>query len=379
MWCSKMFPFSITHTDGQARRGVLTTPHGRVDTPVFMPVGTAGSIKGVTPTQLRATGATMILANTYHLQLRPSADVVRDLGGLHKFMGWDGPILTDSGGYQVFSLARISRIDDDGVEFRSHIDGATMRLDPRIATEAQEKLGADVIMAFDQCPPLPCDEQTLAVAVDRTIRWARMCKDAHSRDDQALFGIVQGGLDLSLRRRCAAALAEIGFDGYAIGGLSVGESFEEMAGVLPEIVAALPSDRPRYLMGVGTPRDLLMAIQAGVDMFDCVLPTRNGRNSWAFTAWGQLKMRNEKYRLDDGPFEAGCDCEACLNFSRGYIRHLFSAGEMLGPTLTSIHNLRFYERFLSRIRDLIPTGKLARIVDEFPIASPGADAREEEE
>ena len=240
-------------------------------------------------------------------------------------------------------------------------------------------LGADVIMAFDQCPPLPCDAQTLAVAVDRTIRWARMCKDVHSRDDQALFGIVQGGLDLAVRRRCAAALAEVGFDGYAIGGLSVGESFEEMAGVLPEIVAALPSDRPRYLMGVGTPRDLLMAIQAGVDMFDCVLPTRNGRNSCAFTAWGQLKMRNEKYRLDDEPFEVGCDCEACLNFSRGYIRHLFSAGEMLGPTLTSIHNLRFYERFLSRIRDLIPTGKLARIVDEFPIASPGADAREEEE
>ncbi len=343
-----------------------------------MPVGTAGSVKGVTPEQLRGTGAQIILANTYHLQLRPTAAVVRDLGGLHRFMGWDGPILTDSGGYQVFSLAGINRITDEGVEFKSHIDGASMRLDPRIATEVQNKLGADIIMAFDQCPPLPCDAETLQVAVDRTIRWAAACKEFHSRKDQALFGIVQGGLDPMLRRRCAEALIEIGFDGYAIGGLSVGESREEMDAILPGIAASLPPDRPRYLMGVGTPRDIFAAVSVGVDLFDCVLPTRNGRNSHAFTAAGVLRMRNERHRLDTEPFEPGCDCEACRRFSRGYIRHLFNAGEMLGPTLTSIHNLRFYQRFLSRIRDLIPTGQLARIAEEFPIVAARNAAEDEE-
>ena len=373
-----MFLFEVTHTDGPARRGVFTTPHGRVETPAFMPVGTAGSVKGVTPEQLRGTGAQIILANTYHLQLRPTAEVVRDLGGLHRFMGWDGPILTDSGGYQVFSLAGINRITDEGVEFQSHIDGASMRLDPRIATDVQNKLGADIIMAFDQCPPLPCDAETLRVAVDRTIRWAAECKEFHSRKDQALFAIVQGGLDPTLRRRCAEALVEIGFDGYAIGGLSVGESREEMDAILPGIAASLPPDRPRYLMGVGTPRDILAAVSVGVDLFDCVLPTRNGRNSHAFTAAGVLRMRNERHRLDTEPFEPGCDCEACRRFSRGYIRHLFNAGEMLGPTLTSIHNLRFYQRFLSRIRELIPTGQLARIAVEFPIAAAQNAAEDEE-
>jgi queuine tRNA-ribosyltransferase len=343
-----------------------------------MPVGTAGTVKGVTPTQLRATGTQMILANTYHLQLRPTADAVCDLGGLHRFMAWDGPILTDSGGYQVFSLAEINRITDDGVEFRSHIDGATLRLDARSATEVQNKLGADVIMAFDQCPPLPCDAETLRVVVERTIRWARVCKKTHGRNDQALFGIVQGGLDAGLRRHCAEALIEIGFDGYAIGGLSVGESHAEMAAILPAITASLPRNRPRYLMGVGMPRDLLAAVQAGADLFDCVLPTRNGRNSQAFTRTGLLRMRNEKHRLDAGPLERDCDCETCRNFSRGYIRHLFNAGEMLGPTLTSIHNLRFFQRFLARIRELIPAGNPATIVDEFPIAAMESNADNEE-
>jgi queuine tRNA-ribosyltransferase len=373
-----MFPFEITHESGAARRGIFTTPHGPVDTPAFMPVGTAGTVKGVTPTQLRATGAQMILANTYHLQLRPTADAVRDLGGLHRFMAWDGPILTDSGGYQVFSLAEINKITDDGVEFRSHIDGATLHLDARSATEVQNKLGADVIMAFDQCPPLPCDAETLRVVVERTIRWARVCKETHARDDQALFGIVQGGLDAGLRRRCAEALIEIGFDGYAIGGLSVGESHAEMAAVLPAITTALPKDRPRYLMGVGMPRDILAAVQAGVDLFDCVLPTRNGRNSQAFTRAGLLRMRNEKHRLDAGPLERDCDCETCRNFSRGYIRHLFNAGEMLGPTLTSIHNLRFFQRFLARIRELISAGNPATIIDEFPIAAMESNTDNEE-
>lgn len=366
---AETFSFTVADTDGPARRGVLTTPHGRVETPAFMPVGTAGSVKGVTPTQLAGTGAQIILANTYHLQVRPTADVVRDLGGLHRFMGWNGPILTDSGGYQVFSLGGINRVSNEGVEFRSHVDGALMRLDPVIATKIQNKLGADIIMAFDQCPPLPAEPQVVKTAVDRTIRWARICKESHARNDQSMFGVVQGGLDLRERERCAEALIDIGFDGYAIGGLSVGESDEERVGMLSPIVSLLPEDRPRYLMGVGMPCDILAAVTAGVDLFDCVLPTRNGRNSYAFTARGPLKMRNERHRLDGEPFETDCDCETCRRFSRGYIRHLFNAGEMLGPTLTSIHNLRFYQRFLARIRDLISTGLLATIVQEYPIAA----------
>ncbi len=374
-----MVSFEVTHSDGFARRGVLTTPHGCVDTPAFMPVGTAGSVKGVTPAQLRGTGAQIVLANTYHLQLRPTADVVRDLGGLHRFMGWDGPLLTDSGGYQVFSLARINRVTDEGVEFRSHVDGALMHLDPRIAMEVQNKLGADIVMTFDQCPPLPSDDETVRIAVDRTIRWAGMCKDAHARDGQALFGVVQGGLDLRQRRRCAEALIRIGFDGYAIGGLSVGESHDQMVGMFEPATSCLPVDRPRYLMGVGMPADILAAVKAGADLFDCVLPTRNGRNSYAFTAAGPLRMRNEGHRLDCEPLERDCDCETCQRFSRGYIRHLFNVGEMLGPTLTSIHNLRFYQRFMSRIRDLIRGGQLARIVQEYPVASAAAPTKDVEE
>lgn len=364
-----MFSFDLMQTDGPARCGVYHTPHGDVATPAFMPVGTAGTVKGVTPTQLAKTGATMILANTYHLQLRPSADVVAALGGLHRFMAWDGPILTDSGGYQVFSLAEINRVTDEGVEFRSHVDGAKLHLGPKSATQVQNKLGADVIMAFDECVRLPADAATLAAAVDRTIRWARICKQTHGRSDQAMFGIVQGGLDVELRHRCAEALTTIGFDGYAIGGLSVGESHEDMVATLAATTSDLPEDRPRYLMGVGTPRDLLAAVETGVDLFDCVMPTRNGRNSQAFTAAGVLRMRNECHRLDDAPLEKGCDCEVCGSFSRGYIRHLFNAGEMLGPTLLSIHNLRFYQRFMQRIRELIQERTLARIPEEFPIAS----------
>lgn len=311
----------------------------------------------------------MVLANTYHLQLRPSAEVVGQLGGLHAFMGWDGPILTDSGGYQVFSLATINRISDDGVDFRSHIDGAPMRLDPAIATRVQNQLGADVIMCFDECPPLPSERPIVERAVERTLRWAMQCREFHAREDQALFGIVQGGLDLELRRQCAAGLVDIGFEGYAIGGLSVGESHEEMAEVLGPTAAALPGDRPRYLMGVGMPRDILAAVRAGVDMFDCVIPTRNGRNSWAISATGVLRLRNEQYRLDNRPLEPGCDCEACERFSRAYIRHLFNAGEMLGPTLTSIHNLRFYQRFMASLGERIRTGRLADVESEYPISA----------
>ena len=368
-----MFDFTVTAKAGAARGGRLVTPHGVVDTPSFMPVGTAGTVKGVTPEQLRATGAQMILANTYHLQLRPSADVVQALGGLHRFTGWDGPMLTDSGGFQVFSLAEINEISDDGVVFRSHVDGALMRLDPVSATEVQSKLGADVIMAFDQCPPLPGDPETIRAAVERTIRWARVCRDVHRNPRQDLFGIVQGGLDLALREHCAAELVKVGFDGYAIGGLSVGETHEEMVEVLGPTASFLPEERPRYLMGVGMPQDILAAVQAGVDLFDCVLPTRNGRNAYAFTASGPLKMRNERHKLDTEPLEADCDCATCERFSRGYIRHLFNAGEMLGPTLTSIHNLRFFQRFMARLRELVRAGRPADVVEEFPIAG-SADA-----
>ncbi len=336
-----------------------------------MPVGTSGSVKGVTPDQLEATGGRIILANTYHLQLRPTADVVARLGGLHRFMGWKGPILTDSGGYQIFSLAQISRIDDDGVEFHSHIDGTRLRLDPERATEIQNTLGADIIMAFDQCPPLPCDDQTLSSAVERTVRWARRCKDAHRREDQLLFGIVQGGVDHDRRSDCARRIVDIGFDGYAVGGLSVGESHHQMIDVLDRLQPHLPAEKPRYLMGVGMPRDLYESVRTGMDMFDCVLPTRNGRNAYVFTPTGPLKMRNEAHRRSDQPLEEGCSCYTCCNFSRGYLRHLFISGEMLGPTLASIHNLHFYQRLMAQMRDLIPRGELETIPHEFPVVSAG--------
>jgi queuine tRNA-ribosyltransferase len=342
-----------------------------------MPVGTAGAIKGVTPDQVRATGVQILLANTYHLHLRPSEDVVADLGGIAAFGGWRGPVLTDSGGYQVFSLARINRIDDDGVDFQSHIDGARLRLDPQKATAIQNRLGADIIMAFDQCPPIPCAREAVEAAVRRTISWARICRQCHTRPDQWLFGIVQGGLHVDLRRECAAALTDIGFDGYAVGGLSVGETHDEMIATLEQVTPLLPADRPRYLMGVGMPRDLYHGVRAGIDMFDCVLPTRNGRNAYTFTARGPIRLRNEQYQRSGRPVEDGCDCYTCRNFTLGYLRHLFVAGEMLGPILASIHNLRFFQRFMQRIRALIPTGRLDTIVHEFPVvADPDPDCSE---
>jgi len=355
--------------DSAARRGRLTTPHGVIETPAFMPVGTAGSVKGVTPDQVRAAGVQIVLANTYHLHLRPGEDTVAAQGGVAAFSGWAGPVLTDSGGFQVFSLAKINRIDDEGVDFQSHVDGARLRLAPRSATSIQNKLGADIIMAFDQCPPLPSPRDVVEAAVRRTIHWARISRDSHGRDDQWLFGIVQGGLHSDLRQRCAAALLDIGFDGYAVGGLSVGESHEEMMTTLAQTTALLPPAKPRYLMGVGTPRDIYEAVRLGVDMFACVLPTRNGRNAYAFTAGGPLKLRNQQYAMADHPMEDGCDCYACRHFTLGYIRHLFVTGEMLGPILASIHNLRFYQRFMERIRALIPTGGLDTMSAEFPVIS----------
>ncbi len=335
----------------------MLTPHGIVDTPVFMPVGTQATVKGLTPDQLSATGSTMVLANTYHLALRPGEDVVAALGGLHSFMGWDGPILTDSGGFQVFSLAARSKITEQGVAFRSHIDGRLLNLTPESAMSIQQKLGADVAMCFDHCPALPATKDVIAHAVGRTVRWAKRCKDAHTRPDQALFGIVQGGSHADLRAECAEALIALDFDGYAVGGVSVGESREQVREALNASTHLLPTDRPRYLMGVGRPQDILDAVATGIDMFDCVLPTRNGRNATCLTAKGPVKLRNSAHRLDSQPIEIGCTCFACRNFSRAYLRHLFLAKEMLGPILASIHNVSYLHRLTNQIRQAITEGR----------------------
>ncbi len=360
----------------QPRLGKIRTAHGEFDTPAFMAVGTQGSIKGLTPDQVAATGTQCILANTYHLMLRPGEKVVAELGDLHAFMGWPGPILTDSGGFQVFSLSDINRIGDDGVVFKSHVDGADVQLTPVRSMEVQNALGADVIMAFDECPPgdAPLDYQERAMR--RTLRWARQCQQAHRRaGEQALFGIVQGGTDRRLREICAKELIEMNFPGYAIGGLAVGEGFAAMKEILAFTAPLLPVDRPRYLMGVGFPRDIVLAVAAGIDMFDCVMPTRNGRNAYAFTAAGPIRLRNSRFTADSGPIEPGCDCWACRNFSRGAIRHFFFAGEMLGPILLSLHNIRFYQRLMSDIRLAIGLGRFEEFARLDPRSSLGPAAQ----
>lgn len=351
----------ILHTDGAARLGRVTTRNGSFDTPAFMTVGTQGTIKGLIPSQAKEAGAQIILANTYHLMLRPGEKVVAELGDLHRFMGWNGPILTDSGGYQVFSLADINQITDEGVVFKSHIDGAVVNLTPSRSIQVQNDLGADIIMAFDECPDPTKPVEYQQIAVDRTLRWAAECQEAHQRrGDQSLFGIVQGGIHRPLREMCARKLIEMDFPGYAIGGLAVGEGFYAMLNVLQWVTPMLPADKPRYLMGVGYPRDLVEAAARGVDMFDCTLPTRNGRNASAFTAAGSIRLRNSQFTRDSGPIEAGCDCYACQNFSRGAIRHFFFAGEMLGPILVSVHNIRFYQRLMADLRQSIAAGEFER-------------------
>lgn len=339
------------------RRGRLYTAHGQVETPVFMPVGTRGAVKGLTPRQLAETGSEILLANTYHLLLRPGIEAVAELGGLHKVMGWAGPILTDSGGYQLFSLSSLNRIGDEGVQFCSHIDGAKMYLDAKTVTEAQNRLGADMIMCFDECASYPCGRGELEKAVQRTIRWACECKKSHGQAEQLLFGIVQGGVDLELREYCASELCKLDFDGYAIGGLSVGEGHDKMVATAEYTAELLPEDKPRYLMGVGMPADIIAAIRAGVDMFDCVLPTRNGRNAFAFTSDGPVRLRNNANISDSRPIEADCACYCCRNFGRGALRHFFNVGEMLGPILVSIHNITFYQRLMSQIRRRIEEGR----------------------
>jgi queuine tRNA-ribosyltransferase len=361
MAVSSEFGFDVLARDpsSAARLGRLRTPRGEVETPVFMPVGTQATVKGLLPEQLRAAGTQMLLANTYHLALRPGPEIVAALGDLHRMMRWDGPILTDSGGFQVFSLAKRVKMSDDGATFQSHIDGATIHLTPERAIEIQEQLGADVIMCLDECPTTVRDGALLRTAVARTTAWARRCQRAQRRADQALFGIVQGGVDLNLRAESASALGELDLPGYALGGLSVGESHEEMLAVLDATVRLLPDDRPHYLMGVGRPRDIIEAVARGIDIFDCVLPTRNGRNAMAFTADGPIRLRNAEHQRSTEPVEPGCPCPVCVRFSRGYIRHLFQADEMLGPILLSLHNVSFYQRLMAEIRDAIRAGRFA--------------------
>jgi len=350
-----------------ARLGRVTTRHGAFDTPAFMPVGTQGTIKGLLPDGLAASGVQIILANTYHLMLRPGEEVVAEVGGLHRFMAWPGPILTDSGGFQVFSLTGLNDITDDGVRFKSHIDGSEIMLTPRQSIQVQNALGADIIMAFDECPAADATSEVHHQAVRRTLRWAKASQEAHGRqNDQALFGIVQGGTDLELRRQCAAGLLEMDFPGYALGGLAVGEGFEKMRTVLEHTVPLLPVAKPRYLMGVGFPQDIVMAVARGIDMMDCVLPTRNGRNAYAFTAAGPLRLRNRIHARDQRPLEEGCDCYCCAHFTRCAIRHFFFAGEMLGPILVSVHNTRFYQRLMLDVRRAIGDG----MFDEFLRADP---------
>ena len=356
-----MTEFEVLYKDKDcaARLGVLNTAHGVVQTPVFMPVGTAGAVKGITPQQLKDTGIEIVLANTYHLMLRPTVEVIEKIGGLHKFMAWDMPILTDSGGYQVFSLGSLTKVNDDGVEFASHVDGARAYLDAETAIKIQNKLTADIIMCFDQCSAFGDDPSELKVAVERTIRWAKRCKQAHANAGQLLFAVSQGGIDRNLRAHCVSELVKMDFNGYAIGGLSVGEGHENMIMTVAHTTRLLPEHFPRYLMGVGTPADIIAAVRLGVDMFDCVLPTRNGRNAYAFTEDGPIRLRNSTNINDARPIEPGCDCYCCNNFSRSAIRHFFNVGEMLGPILTSLHNLRFYQRLIEKIRQALKQGQFA--------------------
>ncbi len=353
------FRFELLATDGASRLGRWHTPHGVVDTPAFMPVGTLASVKGLTPDQLRAAGAQMVLSNTYHLALRPGSEVVAEMGGLHRFMGWNGPILTDSGGFQVFSLAKLSKLTDQQVVFRSHLDGSLLELSPERAMLIQEQLGADCIMCLDECPPADAPLDRIRAAVDRTTAWAKRCRDSHVRDDQALFGIVQGGIDQGMRERSAAGLLPLEFPGYAIGGLSVGESPAQMYQTLDFSTPLLPVEKPRYLMGVGRPQDLVEAVSRGIDLFDCVMPTRNGRNAMAFTSQGQLRIRNHKYQRDGGPLDPECSCTVCQTWSRAYLRHLFMAKEMLGPILLSLHNIAFYQNLVRDMRLAVQEGRMA--------------------
>ncbi len=363
--------FEVLNQSGNARDGRIVAAHGVIETPAFFPVATLATVKALTPEQLAATGTQAILANAYHLHLRPGESVVEDAGGLHEFMRWERPILTDSGGFQVFSLAagdargqdkkgasgRLVRVEEDGVRFRSHIDGSERFIGPKEATEIQRRLGADMVTCFDQCTPYPCSKEEASRAVERTVRWAQVCKEHTGESPQALFAIVQGSVFSDLRCECAGQLVEMDFAGYAIGGLSVGEPKEEMLEALEQTCALLPQERPRYLMGVGAPQDIVEAVMRGVDMFDCVMPTRNARNALLFTRAGKLRILQERFKEDFGPVDPGCSCYLCSNFSRSYLRHLFASRELLAYTLATIHNVSFYQDLMAALRAWVRSGK----------------------
>ncbi|HVY06919.1 MAG TPA: tRNA guanosine(34) transglycosylase Tgt [Burkholderiales bacterium] len=350
--------FELLATDGLARRGRVTLAHGVVETPVFMPVGTYGSVKAMSPKDLDAIGAQIVLGNTFHLWLRPGLDVIGAHDGLHGFMSWSKPILTDSGGFQVFSLGEMRKISEEGVTFRSPVNGDTCFLSPEESMRIQRTLDSDIVMIFDECTPYPADEQTAAASMRLSLRWAQRSKRAHEGNPNALFGIVQGGMHEALRDESLAGLQDIGFDGYAIGGLSVGEPKEDMQRVLQHTAPRLPAAAPRYLMGVGTPADIVHAVLNGIDMLDCVMPTRNARNGWIFTREGTVRLRNARYRDDTRPLEEGCACYTCRNFSRAYLHHLQRANEILGSHLNTVHNLHFYQRLMAELRAAIEAGTL---------------------
>jgi queuine tRNA-ribosyltransferase len=361
-----MIKFSIKATSDKARTGLITTAHGTIQTPAFMPVGTAATVKGMLPESVKATGAEIILGNTYHLMLRPTAEVVAKLGGLHKFMNWEGPILTDSGGFQVMSLAKLRTITEEGVTFQSHLDGNTYKLTPERAIEIQHMLDSDITMVLDECTSFPATEQQAADSMRLSMRWAKRCKEAFKpRDGYGLFGIVQGGMHKHLREESARALQEIGFDGYAVGGLAVGEGQDIMFSVLDYTMPELSKDKPRYLMGVGKPSDIVGAVARGIDMFDCVIPTRAGRFGRAYICGGELNIKNASHAQDSSPVENGCTCPCCTHYSRGYIHHLFKADEMLGPILLTWHNIHHYQKLMSEIRAAINALKFNEFIENF--------------
>lgn len=360
------FSFSLKSTDGAARTGVISTPRGEIRTPAFMPVGTAATVKGMLPENVRETGADILLGNTYHLMLRPGAERVARLGGLHRFMNWERPILTDSGGFQVMSLAELRKMTEEGVTFRSHVDGSRHHLTPERSMEIQRLLGSDIVMAFDECPALPASEERVAESMRLSMRWARRSREAFGdRPGHALFGIQQGGVTRELREESAAALTEIGFEGYAIGGLAVGEGQEAMFGVLDYAPAMLPVDRPRYLMGVGKPDDILGAVKRGVDMMDCVLPSRSGRTGQAWTRRGQVNLKNARHADDPRPLDEHCTCPACRSYSRAYLHHVYRAKEMISGMLLTWHNLHYFQELMQGMRDAIAEGRFAEFEAEF--------------
>ena len=364
------FSFSISASDGRARTGTISMKRGDIRTPAFMPVGTAATVKAMKPADVRAAGADIILGNTYHLMLRPGAERIARLGGLHAFMGWEWPILTDSGGYQVMSLSELTKRSEEGVAFASHLDGSRHMITPERSTEIQRLLGSDIVMAFDECTPFPAERDAAARSMERSMRWAKRSRDAFDAGGEhagrsALFGIQQGSMEEDLRRTSAEALTAIGFDGYAVGGLAVGEGQAEMLRVLDFAVPMLPEDRPRYLMGVGKPDDIVGAVERGIDMFDCVLPTRSGRTGQAFTATGPINIRNARFAEDGEPLDPGCPCPVCTTWSRAYLHHLTRSGEILGAMLMTEHNINFYQRLMQSLRDAIAEQRLAAFASEF--------------